>query len=220
MKPVTLLLAEDHVVVREGLRSLLVQQADFRVVGEAADGRQAVAMARELRPEIVLMDIAMPLLNGLDATRQVRKALPATLVLVLSGYGDDASVRAAFDAGAAGFLLKQCSSRELGQAIRLVREGGTFVSPAFSGERPGPRRGGTAPGTRPALTPREREVLQLIAEGHANKQVAGHLGLSIKTVGTHREHIMAKLDIHDTAGLTRYAMETGMIESGLRGRPI
>lgn len=218
MKPVTLLLAEDHAVVREGLRGLLAQQADFRVVGEAADGRQAVAMARELRPDVVLMDIAMPLLNGLDATRQLRKALPATLVLVLSAYGDDAAVRAAFDAGAAGFLLKQCTSRELCQAIRLVREGGTFVSPAFSGERPERRRVGKAPVTRPKLTPREREVLQLIAEGHANKQVAALLGLSIKTVGSHREHIMAKLDIHDTAGLTRHAMEAGIIESGLRGR--
>lgn len=219
---ITLLLADDHAVVREGLRSLLAQQADFRVVGEAADGRQAVALARELQPDLVLMDIAMPLLNGLDATRQLRKALPATLVLILSAHGDDAFVAAAFEAGAAGFLLKQSTSRELCQAIRQVRQGGTFVSPAFSGGLLGtkPAGKGKGPPTKPLLTPREREVLQLIAEGHANKQVAAQLGLSIKTVGTHREHIMAKLDIHDTAGLTRYAMEAGMIESGIRGRLI
>lgn len=219
---ITLLLADDHAVVREGLRSLLARQPDFRVVGEAAVGRQAVALARELQPDLVLMDIAMPLLNGLDATRQLRKALPATQVLILSAHGDDAFVTAAFEAGAAGFLLKQSTSHELCQAIRQVRQGGTFVSPSFSGGLLGTKPGGKGkvPSTKPLLTPREREVLQLIAEGHANKQVAAQLGLSIKTVGTHREHIMSKLDIHDTAGLTRYAMEAGIIESGLRGRLI
>jgi len=217
---ITLLLADDHAVVREGLRSLLAQQADFRVVGEAANGREALALAMDQRPDIVLMDIAMPLLNGLDATRQLRAALPATLVLILSAHGDDAFVTAAFEAGAAGFLLKQSTLGELCQAVRQVRRGGSFVSPSFSGGQLGTRPVSMGPPAKTHLTPREREVLQLIAEGHPNKQIAGRLGISIKTVGCHREHLMAKLDIHDTASLTRYAIGAGIVEGGYNGRLI
>jgi DNA-binding NarL/FixJ family response regulator len=218
MKKITVLLAEDHMIVREGFRSMLELEDDIEVVGEAQDGRQAVALAGKLRPNVVLMDIAMPLLNGLEATRQVRKALPATKVLMLSAHNDDAYVQSATDSGAVGFLLKQTSAHEVCRAIREVHKGRTFFSASVSRRRdrlhpPAVGRAG-APGQKASeLTSREMEVLQLIAEGKANKETAEELGISIKTVEKHRENLMSKLDIHDTAGLTRYAISAGIIEN-------
>jgi two-component system, NarL family, nitrate/nitrite response regulator NarL len=220
MKPITVLLAEDHRIVREGFRSLLKSETDIEVVGEAETGRQAVQLARKLRPAVVVMDIAMPLLNGLEATRQIRKDLPATKVLILSAHGDDAYVEQTAALGGAGFLLKQTSSHELATAIREVQKGKTFFSPAIAKrvrdrsqkalERGGHRKKGNQ------LSSREMEVLQLIAEGKANKQVAAELGVSFKTVDKHRQHLMSKLDIHDVAGLTRYAIAQGIIENDVR----
>ena len=208
-------------VVREGFRKMLELEDDFQVVGEAQDGRQAVALAKKLRPEVVLMDIAMPLLNGLEATRQVLKAVPATKVLMLSAHSDDAYVTNATESGAAGFLLKQTSAHDVCRAIREVQKGGRFFSPSISRRLDqlhlqSPDRMGRLSGKCSQLTSREMEVLQLIAEGKANKETASELGISVKTVEKHREKVMSKLNIHDTAGLTRYAIGAGIIESSVQ----
>jgi DNA-binding NarL/FixJ family response regulator len=221
MKRITVLLAEDHMIVREGFRKMLELENDFEIVGEAQNGRQAVALATKFHPEVVLMDIAMPLLNGLEATRQVLKAVPATKVLMLSAHSDDAYVANATESGAVGFLLKQTSAHEVCRAIREVKNGKTFFSPSIS-KRQGrlnpqsPNRTGLLKKKMAELTSREMEVLQLIAEGKANKETASELGIGIKTVEKHREHLMEKLDIHDTAGLTRYAISAGIIESSVQ----
>ena len=178
-------------------------------------------LTRKLRPAVVVMDIAMPLLNGLEATRQIRKAFPDTKVLILSAHSDDAYVEQATAFGAAGFLLKQTSSHDLAKAIREVQKGNTFFSPSIAKrlhdrDQKSLDRGGQLKKKGNRLSSREVEVLQLIAEGKANKQVAAELGISIKTVEKHRQHLMSKLDIHDTAGLTRYAIGAGIIESSVR----
>lgn len=221
MKRITVLLADDHMLVREGLRKILEVERDFDVVGEAEDGRQAVAMVKALRPAVVLMDIVMPLLNGMEATRQVLKAVPETKVIILSAHSDDAYARDATESGASGFLLKQISSRAVCRAIREVHKGNTFFSPAM-GQRLPDRgqqplvRGEQFRKKSNQLSSRELEVLQLIAEGRPNKQVAAELGVSFKTVDKHRQHLMGKLDIHDVAGLTRYAIAEGIIRSNVR----
>ena len=221
MKKITILLAEDHTVVREGFRKMFELEDDLEVVGEAQDGRQAVALAKKLRPEVVLMDIAMPQLNGLEAARQLLKALPATKVLMLSAHSDDAYVKSATDLGAAGFLLKQTSAHDVCRAIREVHLGKTFFSPSilrhFDRLHPLlPAHAGAFNSKAVPLTSRETEVLQLIAEGKANKEIATVLGIGVKTVEKHREHLMQKLDIHDAAGLTRYAISAGIIESSVQ----
>ena len=221
MKRITVLLADDHMVVREGFRKMLELESDLQIVGEASDGRQAVALVKKLLPAVVLMDIAMPLLNGLEATRQVLLAVPATKVLILSAHSDDAYVTSAVESGAVGFLLKQASAHEVCRAIREVSQGRTFFSPAISKRRERlnpatPGRTGRLPKKTVRLTSREMEVLQLIAEGKANKETASELGIGLKTVEKHRQHLMEKLDIHDTAGLTRYAIGAGIIESSVQ----
>src|SRR3984885_7646494 len=179
MKKITVLLAEDHMIVREGFRKMLELEDDFEVVGEAEDGRQAVTQAKKLRPDVVLMDIAMPLLNGLEATRQVLKTLPATKVLMLSAHSDDAYVKKATEAGAMGFLLKQTSAHDVCRAIREVQKGKTFFSPSISRRldrlNPPTDRWGLLKKKAAQLTSREMEVLQLIAEGKANKETASEL---------------------------------------------
>ena len=221
MKRITVLLAEDHQIVREGFRSLLKHEDDIEVVGEAETGRQAVQLTRKLRPAVVVMDIAMPLLNGLEATRQIRKDFPETRVLILSAHSDDAYVEQVMELGAAGFLLKQTSSHDLSAAIREVQKGKTFFSQSISKRvrdrsRQSVDREGQVKQRSNRLSSREMEVLQLIAEGKPNKQVAAELGVSFKTVDKHRQNLMSKLNIHDIAGLTRYAIAEGIIESNVR----
>ncbi len=220
MNEITVLLADDHTIVREGFRKMLESEKDIKVVGEAQDGRQAVALVTKLRPAVLLMDIAMPRLNGLEATRQVLKAVPETKVLILSAYNEDAYVQTATEAGAVGFLLKQTSAEDVCRAIREVQKGNTFFSPSVAkrlNERDSKRdRNGAVKVNNGKLSSREVEVLQLIAEGKANKETAAELGISIKTVEKHREHLMAKLNIRDTAGLTRYAIGAGIIESSVQ----
>jgi len=217
MERIRVLLADDHMIVREGLRTLLEAEGDFEVVGEAQTGRQAVQLTKKLRPDVVVMDIAMPLLNGLEATRRIVKDVPAARVLILSAHGDDEYVRQVVLLGAAGYLLKQTSADVLGRAIREIQKGNTFFSPSVAdrldGLSLGSPQGREAIKKKAGLSSREVEVLQLIAEGKANKQVARELDISIKTVEKHRQHLMSKLDIHDTAGLTRYAIAAGIIES-------
>ena len=223
MKRITVLLAEDHLIVREGLRALLQLETDLEVVGEAGDGRQAVMLAHTLRPDVVVMDIAMPLLNGLEATRQILRAAPDTKVLILSAHSDDAYVERVVELGAAGYLIKQTAAHILPQAIREIHRGQFFFSPAISKrlhhhhQQRRASAGGLSATKNPAnLTSREMEVLQLVAEGKANKETADVLHISIKTVEKHRQKVMAKLNIHDTASLTRYAIANGIIESSVQ----
>src|ERR1041385_775255 len=221
MKRITVLLAEDHQIVREGFRSLLEHERDIEVVGEAESGRQAVQLTRKLRPAVVVMDIAMPLLNGLEATRQIRRNFPDTKVLILSAHSDDAYVDQVTELGAVGFLLKQTNSHNLATAIREVQKGNTFFSPAISKRLKGRDKNSSSLRGEPRkkinrLSSREMEVLQLIAEGQPNKQVAAELGVTFKTIDKHRQHLMSKLNIHDVAGLTRYAIAEGIIESNVR----
>jgi DNA-binding NarL/FixJ family response regulator len=221
MNPITVLLAEDHAIVREGLRALLTLEDDLKVVGEAENGRQAVTMAGKLRPAVVVMDFAMPLLNGLEATRQILHAQPGTKVPILSAHSDDAYVEQVMALGAAGYLIKQTAAHVLPEAIRKVHKGSSFFSPSISkrlNEHDKKARArGDLPGKKAVpLSSREMEVLQLIAEGKANKETAEELHISVKTVEKHRQSLMDKLNIHDTAGLTRHAIATGIIESSVQ----
>jgi DNA-binding NarL/FixJ family response regulator len=220
MQKITVLLADDHTVVRRGLRSLLQTESDIEVVGEAETGRQAVQLAVTLKPDVVLMDIAMPMLNGLEATRQITKLVPATRVLILSSYNDDEYVHELTEAGGAGYLLKQADFTDIVRAIREAKKGNAFYSPAISRRLTDRYRetivGGVLVRKRTdLLTSRELEVLQLIAEGESNKQIAAELGISVKTVERHRQRLMDKLAIHDIAGLTRYAISRGLVEINL-----
>jgi len=215
MKKISVLLVDDHTVVRQGLRALLQVEEDIEVAGEAENGRQAVAMAKKDPPDVVVMDIAMPLLNGLEATRQILKNQTNTKVLVLTSYGDDDCVSQLMRAGAAGYLIKQTAANDLLKAIREVHRGNAFFSPAIAKRLRDQCRDAFSTGKPMAggdLTSREAEVLQLIAEGFSNKQIASELGISIKTVEKHRQQVMNKLNIHDVAGLTRYAISKGMVE--------
>lgn len=219
MEKIKVLLADDHTVVRQGLRVLLEAEPDIAIVGEAETGRQALRLALKLLPDVVVMDIAMPLLNGLEATRQILKDIPNTRVLILSSYSDDEYVHQVTEAGAAGYLIKQTAATDLIRAIREARGGNAFFSPSISKRILDNYREafmkGAPSGTRTErLTSREAEVLQLVAEGKVNKQIAAELCLSVKTVEKHRQNVMNKLNIHDVAGLTRYAISKGVIKSG------
>ena len=219
MQKIRVLLADDHTVVRQGLRALLVGEEDIEIAAEAENGRQAVQLARDLSPEVVVMDIAMPVLNGVEASRQILRASPSVKVLVLSSYSDEEYVQQLTEAGISGYLVKQTAGSELLKAIREVARGNAYFSPAIAKrlrdrclENPGPQ---PEKNQSPRLTTREAEVLQLIAEGRANKQIAAELCISIKTVEKHRQQVMNKLGIHDVAGLTRHAIKKGIIESGV-----
>ncbi len=224
MEKITVLLVDDHNIVRQGLKALLAAEEDLTIVAEAQSGREAVRLASTLRPEIVIMDLAMPLLNGWEATRQILKALPSAKVIILSTYHGDEHIQQAIAAGAAAYLIKQTAAADLVKAIHEVRNGNAYFSPAIAERlREKTFQPSAADGTgKPAeveLTPREAEVLQLIAEGFANKQIAGELGLSVKTVEKHRQQVMNKLGIHDTAGLVRHAVAKSVIETSLAGVP-
>ncbi|MHA3773995.1 response regulator [Verrucomicrobiota bacterium sgz303538] len=221
MSKISVLLVEDHVVVRQGLRSLLKGASDLEVVGEADTGREGVQMARDLHPDVILMDIAMPMLNGIEATRIIKREWPEAKVLMLSTYSEDSYVQRVMEAGATGYLVKHSAADDLLTAIREVHRGNAFFSPSVATRILDHCRAALT-GTHMtrknfALTSREVEVLQLIAEGYPNKQIADILEISVKTVEKHRQQLMDKLNIHDTASLTRYAIAKGIVESHLGG---
>jgi DNA-binding NarL/FixJ family response regulator len=218
MLKIRVLLADDHIVVRQGLRALLAAEEDMEIVGEADNGRQAVQLAKQLLPDVAVVDIAMPVLNGLEATRQITQTVPGTKVLILSSYHDDDYVHQLTEAGATGYLVKQTAANDLLKGIREAHRGKAFYSPSVAKRLRERSRAMFANGPsfkRPSdyLTTREAEVLQLIAEGNANKQIAAELCISIKTVEKHRQQVMNKLGIHDVAGLTRHAIAKGIIET-------
>lgn len=222
IKPrITVLLVEDHTVVREGIRKLLEMDDDLDVVGEAKNGRQALALVQTLRPAVVVMDVAMASLNGLEATRQILAAVPGAKIIILSAHIDAAYLKVASESGAMGFLHKHVSLQDLSAAIRAVHQRKAISGPRLtrrvSGRQlklldrpanPKPRAAG--------LTAREMEVLQLIAEGKASKEIAADLGIGIKSIEKHREHLTKKLGIHGVAGLTHYAIQAGIIESSVQ----
>jgi DNA-binding NarL/FixJ family response regulator len=219
--PITVMLAEDHLIVRQGLCALLNADPAFRIIGEAHNGIEAVAMAAVLKPDVILMDIAMPRLNGLEATQRILAENPAAKIVILSAHSDEAYIERMSAAGVAGFLEKQTSAEILTKALREVALGRTYFSSSVTKRlrevAAAPRgRDGLVKANASRLTAREAEVLQLVAEGSANKQVAAALGISIKTVEKHRQRLMDKLGIHDTAGLTRHAIATGVIESSVQ----
>jgi two-component system, NarL family, response regulator NreC len=211
---IKILLADDHKIVRDGLRSLIEKQPDMQVIAEACDGRTTVQLVRELMPNIVIIDIGMPDLNGIEATRQIVGDMPSVKVIALSMHADRRFVLRMLEAGASGYLLKDSAFDELHLAINTVTQGKIYLSPAIAGivVEDFVRH---VPQTNPVqmtveLTPREREVLQLLAEGKTTKQIASNLNVSVKTVETHRRQVMEKLDIHSVAELTKYAIREGL----------
>jgi len=210
---IRILLADDHKIVRDGLRSLLQAEADLEVVGEAANGREAVRLAQELSPDVVVMDVGMPDLNGIEATRYIAGGPSGAKVIALSMHSDRRFVEGMLAAGATGYLLKDSAFEELARAIRAVAAGRTYLCPSVAGvvvQALVRASHAAQPARSPVLTPREREVLQLLAEGKSTKQIAGTLGVSVKTVETHRSRIMDKLDVHSVPELTKYAIREGL----------
>jgi DNA-binding NarL/FixJ family response regulator len=210
---IRVLLADDHKIIRQGLRSLLEKQQDMEVVAEAEDGRSAVRLAAEMAPDVVIMDVTMPDLNGIEATRQILSKSPDIKVVALSMHSDASFITEMLKSGAAGYLLKDCAFEELANAIRTVLGNQTYLSPAISGvvlEDYVHRLSKTGFSSPDALSDREREVLQLMAEGYSTKKIAQKLHISVKTVETHRRQMMSKLDIHTIAELTKYAIRRGL----------
>ena len=217
MKKIRILIADDHGIVRKGLRLQLEQHSDFEVVGEATEGREAVRMAEELAPDVVIMDIAMPNLNGIQATTQLVKKNPQIAVIILSMYSDETYLMRTLAAGAKGYLLKDSADVDLHRAVEVVAQGKPFFSPSIADTlledymRQLQQRG--LQDSYDLLTEREKEILQLLAEGKSNKDVAAVLSLSINTVETHRTRIMQKLDLHSTADIVLYAVRKGIIST-------
>ena len=213
MSSIKILLAEDHKIVRDGLRTLIDSEPGMEVVAEAEDGRSAVRLAEELSPDVIIMDIAMPDMNGIDATRLIIHENPRVRVIALSMYSDRRFVSGMLEAGASGYLLKDCAFEELVRAIRSVISNQTYLSPKIAGIVVS-RYIGKTPRTEPSvftnLTQREREVLQVLAEGMTTKEIAYHLNVSVKTVETHRRNIMEKLNIHSISELVKYAIREGL----------
>jgi two-component system response regulator NreC len=215
MDKIRILLADDHTILRDGIRSLLEDESDMTVIGEAEDGHSAVKLVKKLDPDVVLMDIAMPLLNGLEATRQIKRDNPQTKVLILTMHENEEYIRQVLAIGAMGYILKDAAARELLGAIRAVYRGEAVLSPAITRLviEDYLRWGDLQPESDSSgLSPREREVLQLVAEGYTNKQIAEILSISIKTVQAHRSNLMSKLDLHDRGELIKYAIQKKIIE--------
>jgi DNA-binding NarL/FixJ family response regulator len=215
---ISVLLVEDHGIVRQGLKSVLEAESDIEVVGEAGDGKEALRKARAVQPNVVIMDIAMPTMNGLDAARRLAEILPESKVLILSSYSEAQEVERALEAGAAGYVMKETASSEVVKAVRETHKGNGYFSAPISQRmlqqnRSSFMRGAQKAMHAPRLTGRETEVLKLISTGKANKQIADELKISIKTVEKHRQSLMNKLNIHEAAGLTRYAVTEGLVES-------
>ncbi len=220
MELIRVLLIDDHELVRSGIKALLEKSEDIRVVGEAGEGHEALACIRETNPDVVLLDISLPGLNGLEVAAKARKESPRLRIVFLSMHSNEEYVLQALKIGASGYVLKQSSTRELELAVRSAKKGETFLSPAISNtvvsDYMARLKGGNVrkPGANPyeVLTSRQREILQLIAEGFSSKEIAQKLGLSINTIEVHRANLMDRLNIHDIAGLVRYAIQTGIIE--------
>ena len=210
---VRVLLAEDHTLVRAGFRALLEKLEDVQVIGEVSDGRAALKASKELKPDVVLMDIAMPELNGLQATSRIRQECPNTKIVMLSMYTNEEYLKEALRAGAAGYLLKDADRTELELAIKTVWRGETYLTPAVAKFTVHAYRlkDDAKPGPLGRLTGRQQEILQLIAEGCSTKQIAQRLDLSVKTVETHRDQLMHRLELHDVPGLVRLAIRTGLV---------
>lgn len=212
---IRILIVDDHAVVREGIRHVLSADADFEVVGEAAGGLAAIELTQSLHPDVVVLDLSMPDLSGLEAAKRIRETAPETAILILSIHDHREYVLRSIEAGTQGYLRKDSSPTELRNAIRAVHEGGTFFSaPAarhLSGAVGDRNGGGVAQATSETLTPRERDVLIEIARGRTNKEIAGTLGLSVRTIESHRESLLKKLGVRGTAGLTRFAIEAGLL---------
>lgn len=210
---IRIVLADDHTMFLSGLRTLLEKEPDLEVVAKVKDGREAIRVVHEKRPDLVVMDVSMPGMNGIEATRQITAKLPRVKVLCLSMHSEEQFVTAVLEGGASGYLLKECAFDELLTAIRTVMANQIFLSPTITTtvvQNYRAQRGATQPSPVSPLTDREREVLQLIAEGHSTKDIAARLHLSVKTIDTHRHRIMDKLSIHSVAGLTKYAIRRGL----------
>jgi DNA-binding NarL/FixJ family response regulator len=210
---IRILLADDHRIIREGLASLLERQQNMEVIRQASDGLQAVGLSRDLNPDVVVMDLTMPGMNGIEATRLITNEVPGVKVLCLSVHSDTQFISAVLDAGASGYLLKECAFEELVTAIHTVIGNQMYLSPGIAGtvvDDYKARRPELGASAFSKLTEREREIVQLLAEGQSTKEIADRLCLSVKTVGTHREHLMAKLQIHSLAQLTKYAIREGL----------
>jgi DNA-binding NarL/FixJ family response regulator len=211
--PVSILIVDDHPVVRKGLRALVEGRRGWRVCAEAANGREAIAKARAEKPDVAIVDIGMPGLGGIEATRHIRKVSPQTEVLILSAHGSEKLTRELLEAGARGYLLKEDADVNLLEAIDALRKHRAFYSPKIAGwvARDERRARGKTP--RDMLTPRQRETIQLLAEGKSNKEVAGTLGISVKTVEAHRANIMLKLNLHSVTELVHYAIRNDIVQS-------
>jgi len=210
-----IVIAEDHTILREGLRALLSSNPDFEVVGEAEDGREAIRGVEQLKPNLVLMDLSMPRMNGMDAIREIKRRSPHTKILVLTVHKSEEYILAALEAGANGYVSKDATQAELLTAIQGVLQGKSYLSPGISekvieGYLEGRKRI-KSKSAWDTLTQREREILKLIAEGYSNKEIAGYLCISVKTVETHRASLMRKLDLHNVSALTAFAMEKGLV---------
>lgn len=214
-QPIKVLLVDDHAIVRQGLRAILGSMDGFDVVGEAENGRDAVEKTRQLAPDVVVMDLVMPVLNGIEATRQIKKAMPKTKVVALTMHTDEKYVFQVLKAGASGYVLKSGPAQDLAKAIESVNGGNPYFSPAISRKIMDSYLSEEEPEKAlpkgEKITGREMEVLQLIAEGYTNTKISQLMGISVKTVETHRTHIMNKLDIHDVAGLVKYAIKIGLV---------
>jgi len=214
MARIRVLIADDHAIVREGVRALLNLSDDIEVVGEAANGQEAIEAARTLFPDVILMDIAMPGLGGLEATLEIRKENPAARILVLTQYEDREYIRRFLKAGVSGYVLKKSAGADLAAAIRAVSRGGLVLDPEVAREAMREQAAGGSPGGSDlydSLTDREKQVLKLVAEGRSNKEVAELLDISVKTAMSHREHIMQKLDLHSRTELIKFALQKGVI---------
>lgn len=217
MKKLRLLIADDHGMIRQGLKSLIETRKDWELCAEAENGRKAVELARQCQPDVAVLDITMPELNGLDATRQIRAALPATHVLILTMHDSDSLAREVLEAGARGYLLKNDAPELLPQAIEALAAGRAFFTSRISdflfGSLAQPASAKSTEPPRSRLTPREREIVQLLAEGKSNKETADALGISLNTVETHRKNVMSKLRLRSASDLVRYAIRNKLVEA-------
>jgi DNA-binding NarL/FixJ family response regulator len=210
-------LADDHVVMREGLRSLVNAQSDMNVVGEAGNGRAALLQARELQPDVIIMDVSMPDLNGIQVTERLKRACQKIMVLVLTAHDDSGYLRQLLEVGASGYVLKKAAAEELIKAIRVVAAGGVYLDPSLAGKVVGGYLSKGRSGNKPRgneISEREAEVLRLVAWGYTNKEVAGYLRISVKTVETHKANLMQKLDLKSRVEVVRYALRQGWLRDG------